>query len=113
MLEPTTLLLGGVLAVAILWWMSTRRPGASPPGPGFAIPFLGHLHLVDKDPRGQFAAWRRRYGDIFSLYIGGRPLVVLNGYDVIKEAMVRHADAFSNRPNVFYSDSIRKKQGTT
>jgi len=101
LLDSTTLLLGGVLVLSLLWWLSTRRPAGLPPGPGFALPLLGHLHLLDKDPRTQFRAWRRQYGDVFSLYMGGRLVVVLNGFPVIKEALVKFGDVFSDRPRVF------------
>ena len=49
-----------VLALSLLWWLSTRRPTPLPPGPGLALPLLGHMHLLKRDPRPQFNAWRRR-----------------------------------------------------
>jgi len=111
MLDPTTLLLGGVLVLSLLWWLSTRRPAGLPPGPGFALPLLGHLHLLDKDPRAQFRAWRQQYGDVFSLYMGGRLVVVLNGFPVIKEALVKFADVFSDRPHIFTMDRLCENKG--
>ena len=111
LLDPTTLLLGGVLVLSLLWWLSTRRPAGLPPGPGFALPLLGHLHLLDKDPRVQFRAWRQHYGDVFSLYMGGRLVVVLNGFPVIKEALVKFADVFSDRPHIFTMDRLSENKG--
>ena len=107
-LDPTTLLLGGAVALCLLWWLSTRRPAGLPPGPGFALPLLGHLHLLEKDPRAQFRAWRQQYGDVFSLYMGGRLVVVLNGFPVFKEAFVKFGDVFSDRPHIFTIDSENK-----
>ncbi|PVD29099.1 hypothetical protein C0Q70_11696 [Pomacea canaliculata] len=95
----TSVLLLVVLALVSLWWLLTRRPVGVPPGPGFALPVLGHLHLLKSDPRQQFTTWRRQYGDVFSLYMGSQLVVVLNGYKVIKDALVKHADAFSDRPH--------------
>ncbi|XP_025099198.1 LOW QUALITY PROTEIN: cytochrome P450 2F3-like [Pomacea canaliculata] len=97
--EMTSVLLLVVLALVSLWWLLTRRPVGVPPGPGFALPVLGHLHLLKSDPRQQFTTWRRQYGDVFSLYMGSQLVVVLNGYKVIKDALVKHADAFSDRPH--------------
>ena len=54
---PPTVAVGvaaGVAALSLLWWLLTRRPSGLPPGPGPALPLLGHLLLVDKDPREQF-----------------------------------------------------------
>ena len=111
LLDTTTLLLDGVLVLSLLWWLSTRRPAGLPPGPGFALPLLGHLYLLDKDPRAQFRAWRRQYGDVFSLYMGGRLLVVLNGFPVIKEALVKFGDVFSDRPHIFTIDRLSENKG--
>ncbi|XP_025099203.1 LOW QUALITY PROTEIN: cytochrome P450 2B4-like [Pomacea canaliculata] len=81
------------------------------PGPGTALPLIGHLHLLSRDPRVQFAAWRRQYGDVFSLYVGNRLIVVLSGYRVIKDALVTHGDVFSDRPHMFLTDVIAKNRG--
>ena len=98
-----------VLAVFLAWLYLAGRSSNLPPAPSPALPMLGHLPLVDKDPRAQFEAWRRRYGDVFSLYMGSRLVVVLNGYDVIKEALVKHAAVFSNRPKMFITDLVTNR----
>lgn len=109
--EPTALLVGGVMVLSFFWWVSTRRPKGLPPGPSPALPLLGHLHLLKRDPRDQLSAWRQKYGNIFSLYMGGRLVIVLNSYPVIREALVKFADVFSDRPHVFFTDVITKNKG--
>ncbi|KAL8615097.1 hypothetical protein ACOMHN_009173 [Nucella lapillus] len=111
LLDPTTVLLGGVCVLCVLWWLSTRRPQGLPPGPGPALPLLGHLHLLDKDPRPQFWTWRRQYGDVFSLYMGGRLVVVLASYSAIREALVTFADVFSDRPVVVLGEATSANEG--
>ncbi|KAL8570718.1 hypothetical protein ACOMHN_039153 [Nucella lapillus] len=108
-LDPTSVLVGGVGVLCVLWWLSTRRPPGLPPGPGPALPLLGHLHLLTKDPRPQFCTWRRQYGDVFSLYMGERLVVVLASYSAIHEALVNFADVFSNRPHTFMSKMFKNK----
>ncbi|XP_025099517.1 cytochrome P450 18a1-like [Pomacea canaliculata] len=113
MLDINTGLALGVVVLSLLWWLSVRRPAGAPPGPWLAVPLLGHLLLMmmKKDTRQQFAAWRRQYGDVFSLYLGSQLVVVLNGYKVIKDALVKNADAFSDRPNSFILDIITDSKG--
>ena len=106
------LLAGTALVLTAAWWMSTRRPPGLPPGPGPALPLLGHLHLLAKqDPRASFGQWRRRYGDVFSLYMGQQLVVVLNGYKVIRQALVENADVFSDRPNLPFLKLVTTSRG--
>ncbi|KAK7471845.1 hypothetical protein BaRGS_00035504 [Batillaria attramentaria] len=110
--DLTALLLTGVvLLLSLLLWLYPRRSSRLPPGPGFALPLLGHLHLMGKDPRATFRKWRRQYGDIFSLYMGRQLTVVLNGHKVIKEALVKQAHAFSDRPVFPLNDLVSEKKG--
>ncbi|XP_046583891.1 vitamin D(3) 25-hydroxylase-like [Haliotis rubra] len=66
---------------------------------------------MDTDPRVAFNNLRRQYGDIFSVYIFHRPVIVLNGYHVIKEALVKNADVFSYRPHSFFTDILSEGKG--
>ncbi|KAK7465115.1 hypothetical protein BaRGS_00037694 [Batillaria attramentaria] len=97
--DSTALLLTGmVLLLSLLLWLYPRRSSRLPPGPGFALPLLGHLHLMGKDPRATFRKWRRQNGDIFSLYMGRQLTVVLNGHKIIKEALVKRGTPFQIDP---------------
>ena len=54
----------------------------------------------------------KKYGDIFSIMVGTRPLVILNSYKLIKEATSRQE--FSGRPNIFSGTFFQKgKTGVT
>ena len=41
-----------------------------------------------------------KYGDVFSMMLGNRLVVVLNGLDAIQEAIVKHSTAFAGRPQL-------------
>ena len=112
LLDSTTgLLLAATFLLSLLWLRATRRPPGLPPGPGPALPLLGHLYLLKKDPRGQFRQWRRQYGDVFSFYMGSRLVVVLSGYSTLKQALVKMADNFSERPFMFFTARVNNNEG--
>lgn len=86
-----TFLIGAFL---ILTWRDSRVP----PGPPL-VPIIGNLlSVASKDSLGNLARLRKKYGDIYGLYIGKELTVVLNGYDVINDALVKKGSLFSRRP---------------
>ncbi|XP_046583342.1 LOW QUALITY PROTEIN: cytochrome P450 2U1-like [Haliotis rubra] len=99
-----------LVVVLVVLWLSTRRAPGLPPGPP-SLPFVGNALSMDSDPRVLFKNLRQKYGDIFSLYVFHKPLIVLNGYDVLKEAMVKNADVFSDRPHSSLMDFVTKGKG--
>lgn len=83
-----------------------------PPGPP-CLAFLGSLPYLDvRNLSKSFNKLTEKYGDIFSVFIGGTPVVVLNSYEVIKEAFGR--PEFSGRPGNFSGTFFQKgKTGIT
>ncbi|XP_052269844.1 cytochrome P450 2U1-like isoform X2 [Dreissena polymorpha] len=59
----------------------------------------------------RFAALRRKYGDVYGIYIGRELTVVLNGYDVIHDALVKHGKLFSVRPRSKFHQIMFKDPG--
>uniref|UniRef100_A0A8C5QS16 Cytochrome P450 n=1 Tax=Leptobrachium leishanense TaxID=445787 RepID=A0A8C5QS16_9ANUR len=55
-------------------------------GRAFVISSLQHVLPLSK-----------KYGPVFTIYLGPRPNVVLYGYKAVREALVENADAFSGR----------------
>ena len=74
------------------------RGDGIPPGPIFRLPIIGQLYAVDEDIRIFLRKYRRRYGDIYSLYFGKRLVVVIAGYEKLREAFVLNGHAFSFKP---------------
>ncbi|XP_053393602.1 cytochrome P450 2D16-like isoform X3 [Mercenaria mercenaria] len=89
------------LGVFLLSYFLTKKKQNLPPG-YFGIPFIGSLSILRKFPgrRPHVVLYgeSKRFGPIFRWYIGRQMFVALNGYDVINEALVKKADAFSDRP---------------
>ncbi|XP_066282038.1 cytochrome P450 2U1-like [Branchiostoma lanceolatum] len=92
-------------------WTGRRgRPDKFPPSPP-GLPFLGNLLSLTREPHLQLTAWRRQYGDVFSLRMGPQDVVVVNGCAAIKEALVMKAAHFSDRPSLLLTDVCDCKEG--
>jgi len=79
------------------------------PGP-WGIPVLGHLPFFGPSPPRTFARWRQKYGNVFRIRLGSWKTVVLNGYDVIKEAADKDND-FSGRPGFVTQELLQSVYG--
>jgi cytochrome P450 len=88
------------------------RPKKYPPGPP-CIAFLGSLPYLDvKNLSKSFSDLAKKHGDIFSIFIGRTPVVVVNGWHLIKEVFER--PEFSGRPGNFSGTFFQKgKTGIT
>ncbi|XP_066289133.1 cytochrome P450 2U1-like [Branchiostoma lanceolatum] len=92
-----------LLAAALL-----KRPGNLPPYPAGRVPVVGHLLALRRAPHLKLTAWRRQYGDVFTVRIGMKDVVVLNGYTTVKDALVSRSELFASRPTN-YINSVKKK----
>lgn len=53
----------------------------------------------------------KSYGNIYSIYIGPRPAVILNGLKAMKEAMVIKGADFSGRPQDLFVNDVSCRNG--
>ena len=71
------------------------------------LPLVGYLPFLDVPNMGRsFRRISKRYGDIFSIMVGTKPLVVLNTWPLIKEAMAKKE--LSGRPSIFSGTFYQK-----
>ncbi|XP_073442553.1 cytochrome P450 2K1-like [Dendrobates tinctorius] len=69
-----------------------------PPGPR-PLPIIGNILKINMSkPHKTFVELSKTYGTIFSIQVGLSKLVVLCGYDTIKDALINHGEKFINRP---------------
>ncbi|KAM9470722.1 cytochrome P450 2F2-like [Clarias gariepinus] len=87
-----------------------QKPKNFPPGPR-PLPIVGNLlHFNINNPLKDFKLLAERYGNVYSLYLGRSPAVVLNGLKAIKEALVTKSADFSGRPqNLLISHMMEGK----
>ncbi|BFZ06901.1 hypothetical protein BsWGS_09940 [Bradybaena similaris] len=99
-MDLTVMLVSAVVCLIIFFWFRRTDPRL-PPSPMRPLPVVGHLFYMSPDSRTQFPEFRKRCGDIYSLYLGGFLVVVINGYDLIKEALLKKGESTSDRPPYF------------
>ncbi|KAG8552894.1 hypothetical protein GDO81_003137 [Engystomops pustulosus] len=97
--------------ILLMMWSGNGKRKEMPPGPT-PLPLLGNiLQLNMKELHQSFMKLAKDYGDVFTVHLGTRTVVVLHGYDAVKEALVDRADVFSNRAKVPVADIIFKGYG--
>ncbi|XP_062838873.1 cytochrome P450 2U1 [Anolis carolinensis] len=68
----------------------------------FQRPLAPHLLLTELG---------RAYGNLFSLFVGSRPIIVLSDFDTVRDALVNQAEVFSDRPSIPLVALLTKKMG--
>ena len=77
-----TTILALVLLILIYHWFN--RPTNFPPGPR-GVPFAGVLPFLGKYPERVIKEWSEKYGDIMSIRMGPKDMVILNSYESIQQ----------------------------
>lgn len=122
--------------VAVYYIMHTFRKHQDfsniPPGPkpwpivgnfgGFLVPnFIWRRLRREDDPKSKTRALisppviiteqAKVYGNIYSMWVGSQLVVVLNGYEVVRDALSNRADVFSDRPEIPTVTIMTKRKG--
>ncbi|XP_071753489.1 cytochrome P450 1A1 [Centroberyx gerrardi] len=72
-----------------------RLPGPKP------LPIIGNLLEMGSKPYLSLTAMSKRYGPVFQIQIGMRPVVVLSGNDMIRQALIKQGEDFAGRPDLY------------
>lgn len=70
------------------------------PGPK-PFPIIGNLLELGKRPYLSLTSMSKRYGDVFQIQIGMRPVVVLSGNETVRQALIKQGDDFAGRPDLY------------
>ena len=85
-------------AVTLLYdaWTWFRMP----PGPT-PLPFIGNkLQLPKSKPWVQFQDWSKKYGPIYTIWIGRRPTVIISDPAIATELLEARSSKYSSRPRM-------------
>ncbi|XP_031433119.1 cytochrome P450 2D14-like [Clupea harengus] len=101
-----------LLLVLVLVLLVTPQRGPNfPPGPP-AFPLLGNLlQLSMKNPLPDLNKIAHRYGNVYSLFLGRRPAVMLHGLQAVKEALMMRATDFAGRPQGLMVNHVTDSKG--
>ncbi|XP_060623354.2 cytochrome P450 2B4-like [Anolis sagrei] len=106
-----TVLLAILLLLNYLKQQWSRRH--FPPGP-LSLPLIGGVWRINfgigctvETPM----KLAEQYGDIFTVWGGNIPVVVLSGFEAVKEGLIDHLEDFSDRPQTGFTTLIARGKG--
>ncbi|XP_071979575.1 cytochrome P450 2G1-like [Engystomops pustulosus] len=109
--DPTLLLVIFILCfILYLSLKSNWGHGNLPPGPT-PLPLLGNMLEIGGDFVKSMMKLRDKYGDVFTVYLGSRPVVIVTGYKAVKEIYVDKSDYYLNRGDMPIWDDFYKNYG--
>ncbi|KAG3289601.1 cytochrome P450 2K1-like [Ictidomys tridecemlineatus] len=92
-------------------FMAKTSKQHSPPGPK-PWPVIGNLHILNlKRPYQTMQELSQKYGSIYSIQMGPKKVVVLSGYETVKEALVGYGNQFGERSQVPIFERIFNGKG--
>ncbi|KAG8552925.1 hypothetical protein GDO81_003161 [Engystomops pustulosus] len=111
LLDPT-LLLAFLISFCILYLglKSLWSHGNLPPGPT-PLPLLGNALDIGLNYVNSLVKLSEKYGDVYTVYMGSRPVVIITGYKRVKEIYFDKADDFLNRGAMPIWDDYYKNYG--
>ncbi|XP_071981297.1 cytochrome P450 2G1-like [Engystomops pustulosus] len=111
-LPDTTFLLTFLISFFILYLTlkSFRGHRKLPPGPT-PLPLLGNALDIGKDFVNSLVKLSEKYGEVYTVYMGSRPVVIVTGYKLVKEIYFDKGDEFLNRGGMPIWDDYYKNHG--
>jgi cytochrome P450 len=102
-------------AVLTVYWKKKRNDFVEKyctiPKIPYSLPIFGNLLQMGSRPYVTLMNWSQTYGPIFRARLGSQDVIVLNGTDIIREAIVNHSEEFAGRPYLFMTHATLKGKG--
>ncbi|KAH8434875.1 cytochrome P450 [Aspergillus melleus] len=101
-----TLLWTSMLAICLIGWTLYGRPlqdscgNQIPKGP-LGLPVLGSFPFLTKYPEMTLDHWAKKFGSLYSIWLGNQLFVIVSDPRVAKELLVTNGSVFSSRPDMF------------
>ncbi|XP_077345202.1 cytochrome P450 2K4-like [Lithobates pipiens] len=111
--DPVTILLSVVVILFLAYVYNKRQDKYKnfPPGPK-PWPIIGNMLSVDmKKPHKTFIELSKTYGPVIGVQMGMQKMVALCGYDAVKDALINHAEEFSDRPRAPILNKMQRENG--
>lgn len=72
------------------------------PGPR-GLPIVGNLHQIGEKviPPEQYRLWSLKYGPVFQIQLGNKPILVINSAAAAKDLLIKESGSLNSRP-LFY-----------
>uniref|UniRef100_A0A3Q4GUF5 Uncharacterized protein n=1 Tax=Neolamprologus brichardi TaxID=32507 RepID=A0A3Q4GUF5_NEOBR len=95
----------------LVLYLQFSKKQKGPPGPR-PLPVLGNLLQLDlKGPYKTLLELSKKYGSVFTVYLGPKKVVVLAGYKTVKQALVDYDDVFGDRSPTKLAHELTKEHG--
>ncbi|XP_054839476.1 cytochrome P450 2J4-like isoform X2 [Eublepharis macularius] len=82
-----------------------------PPGP-LRLPLIGSIwRIIPNFSQDTFIKLAKQYGNIYTIWAGSLPVVVLSGIETVKEGVVKHSEYFDERPETPFFKALGNENG--
>lgn len=101
-----------LLTLLLVQYLRFRWLGRQlPPGPG-PLPLIGNLWTLRFQLDHEvFMQMAKTHGNIFTVWLGQKPVVVLNGYQAVREALIGRSEEVSGRPTTPLFEELSQGKG--
>uniref|UniRef100_A0A3P9C3I8 Cytochrome P450 2K1-like n=1 Tax=Maylandia zebra TaxID=106582 RepID=A0A3P9C3I8_9CICH len=108
----STFLLGALTVLLLIYLISSASFSTQdPPGPR-PLPLFGNLLQMNlKRPYKTLLELSKKYGSVFTVYLGPQKVVVLAGYKTVKEALVDYDEVFGDRDPILIVHQMNHGNG--